>query len=100
MSKTNHYEKLGELIPSNIKSITYESKSSKEYKLFFDSTQENEEEVEETEFGINNTLSMYSFHFQDFFLKAINLDSFVNYSFSYIYKSLISLEIILPPPRF
>lgn len=99
MSKTNHFEKAEDLIPSSTTTTAYKSILSKHYNLLFDSTQEDEEEVEEIEFGSNPSFSMVLDYFQDFFLKAINIESLVNCSFLYSIKSLISLEIISPPPR-
>ena len=99
MSKTNHFEKAEDLIPSSTTTTAYKSKLSKDYNLLFDSTQEDEEEVEEIEFGSNPSFSMVLDYFQDFFLKAINKESLINCSYLYSIKSLISLEIISPPPR-
>lgn len=99
MSKTNHFEKAEDLIPSSTTTTAYKSKLSKDYNLLFDSTQEDEEEVEEIEFGSNPSFSMVLDYFQDFFLKAINKESLINCSFLYSIKSMISLEIISPPPR-
>lgn len=99
MSKTNHFEKAEDLIPSSTTTTAYKSKLSKDYNLLFDSTQEDEEEVEEIEFGSNPSFSMVLDYFQDFFLKAINNESLINCSFLYSIKSMFSLEIISPPPR-
>jgi hypothetical protein len=99
MSKTNHFKKAEDLTPSSTTTTAYKSILSKHYNLFFDSTQEDEEEVEEIEFGSNPSFSIVLDYFQDFFLKAINIESLVNCSFLYSIKSLISLEIISPPPR-
>ena len=81
MSKTNHFEKAEDLIPSSTTTTAYKSILSKHYNLLFDSTQEDEEEVEEIEFGSNPSFSMVLDYFQDFFLKAINIESLVNCSF-------------------
>lgn len=98
ISKTNHYSKPTISVE---KSFFSESKESKESNLFFDSIEEFEE-VEEIEIKTKKSLSFNDFiiPFHHFSIVELNLNSLIKDKFSYIYKSLTSLEVILPPPRF
>ena len=93
-SKTYCYD-----VEKIISTATIKSDSSKDHNVLFDSNQESDEEVDEIEFGTKHTISVFFEHFHNFLLKSITIKPLVNNSFLHSIKSLISLEIISPPPR-